>query len=74
MVNGYSYGCHTGSLASPLNLRCKVVHENDLLAIVMAEVHPANWRVHPPCPDTVASRGVAMGLATYREFFTVKWF
>lgn len=71
MVSGYSYG---SSIAYPHRTRCVRRHDNALLSIVVAEVHPANWRVLPPSPSAVAHKAEVMGLAKYQEFFYDFWF
>lgn len=70
MISGLSYGARTGSLAYPLRPSFHAPRYNQaLLRVVLELVHPGHFNQLPPSPCVIASKGVDMGLATFREFF-----
>jgi hypothetical protein len=62
-----------GSLAYPARTRLRVVPIKELLALVVAEVHPANMGPLPPSPSMLACKGEQIGLGQYDEFFRDVW-
>lgn len=68
---GLSYG---HSLAYPHRFRNRTVPRDDLLAVVIAFVHPANLGPLPPSPRMLALKGEQIGLGKYEEFFKTIWY
>lgn len=74
MINGLSYGCHTGSLAYPMRNRSREVFNSDMATVIIELVHPNNLGVLPPSPRKLAYLGEYMGIAKYSEFWRTQWY
>jgi hypothetical protein len=65
-VAGYSYGW---SIAYPHFARQprSLARDSELLALVVAEIHPGNLGALPPSPVVIAFKGLETGLITNHE-------